>query len=1148
MSTPKVIASESVGEQADYGIVTALRDELAALRAVLGATEEVQLGDRDIRYYYRSRVRCQDGSEVVVVCACANDMGQKPALNLTRDLIAAWRPRHLLLIGIAGGFPGRGASHGDVIAPLQVHYYEPGKLVPAGAAPRGNEVPRVPRWRIYRASAKLHAAVEALALEEGRPWAGRIQVARPDGAAGVVPKILRADLASGEEVWASLESAIAQEVLSHSDKILGVENEAAGFLSAVEESAHPPDALVVKSFSDLVEGKDDRWRTFAATASATFAVTLIEKVGSRYGGTSVALSAQGKKRLEAAWKALDGLDYEGAAHLAEEAADLALRAGDRALEGRARRQAVRSWGDHLAAGRVSKQVTATTLSRIREHLGVLERRFEITPGHLAVEKARLKLFEEDVDAALALAHEALGVAEDGTTDWADALIFATQAYWHQGRAAEALTALGPRMERARSEGDLETRLVMAGTLFRTSWKAQRATADDVRSFCTFVRELVDQHDLERDRALLALQEVNSELGNSDASTERLSVCELAHDLAAELEDAGRAASIALEVAELAAATAVGKKALHYLGKAASWVERSRTAQASVDDDDAASMRAVYLFSRGRILFRLAGHSASAPKPVLELLRDALASLEEAETFGIENRALLRGDVELYLADVRWWRGRTAFELNRFDEAALLLRNVRSDAAMAHPRFSVEVGLPAWLLEAEAYYLGGHFDEALDSVDALVKAAPPEEATRKRAEAFKGYLSKRVKPLREWLESADAGDLRKKAKATCVREVVAQQLDPLIQWWDEWRGHQPAPPYSEILDFWARGGFVRAAAAIRAKPMAAIAVDTRSLDDIRLWARVFCPLFETVVMKWKGDLGCGMVLTPMDMEYGGPGAFGGHGYNVTSSLGKSPKGRPWPVAMSWANPLPRELAAFLATEALPLFKAGRLLVVPAPLVGCTQTAVGWTDHLLVDGLLGGAVNVIGAGEEEPRQAGRQRVLDLSKVAVPYIEDVPLSDLASVLAEMEDWLSPLRSLLFRSILSQDLRHENWQAISAMESDIRDACRGLREHLTSIAKGQQWRVADEGGAFAAALPGPSQAGREPVTDLLRAISPNWEVGPWIPYWRLESAGGRLDWTCPLDNPSEPTDRPDQPEIVQSWLWPGTGGWGMILARRVP
>jgi hypothetical protein len=169
-----------------------------------------------------------------------------------------------------------------------------------------------------------------------------------------------------------------------------------------------------------------------------------------------------------------------------------------------------------------------------------------------------------------------------------------------------------------------------------------------------------------------------------------------------------------------------------------------------------------------------------------------------------------------------------------------------------------------------------------------------------------------------------------------------------------------------------------------------------MDEIGLWAKVFCPLFDTVVVKWKGEIGQGMVIAPMDIHYGGPGCFGGHGYSVTAgSRTTSPEGNEWTVAVVWANPLPQEVASFLATEALPLFQRGRLLVVGAPLVGCTQTAVGWTDHLLVDGLLGGVVNVVGAGESAAvRGAGSQRVLDLSVVSLPYIDGVPLSDLARV----------------------------------------------------------------------------------------------------------------------------------------------------------
>ena len=57
---------------------------------------------------------------------------------------------------------------------------------------------------------------------------------------------------------------------------------------------------------------------------------------------------------------------------------------------------------------------------------------------------------------------------------------------------------------------------------------------------------------------------------------------------------------------------------------------------------------------------------------------------------------------------------------------------------------------------------------------------------------------------------------------------------------------------------------------------------------------FCPLFDTVVVKWKGELGAGLVMTPLHVQYGGEGAFGGHGYNVTSTMLRE---KPYVVAVS-----------------------------------------------------------------------------------------------------------------------------------------------------------------------------------------------------------------------------------------------------------
>src|SRR5262249_10940697 len=155
----------------------------------------------------------------------------------------------------------------------------------------------------------------------------------------------------------------------------------------------------------------------------------------------------------------------------------------------------------------------------------------------------------------------------------------------------------------------------------------------------------------------------------------------------------------------------------------------------------------------------------------------------------------------------------------------------------------------------------------------------------------------------------------------------------------------------------------------------------------------------------------------------------------------------------------------------------------------------------------------------------------------------ADLARVLEETEEWVIPLRKVLLTSIQSEDLRWERWEKITAVEGDIRDACRILRERLGSLAsrhgKGD-WTVKDASGAFTAAeASGSAPRGHDPITDFLRSITVNHrEIAPWVPFWRLEGCGGALNWTCPLNNRSKQQDavpaggqRDDQ---LHSWLYP--------------
>ncbi|MEV0411226.1 hypothetical protein AB0I68_10585 [Streptomyces sp. NPDC050448] len=209
-------------------------------------------------------------------------------------------------------------------------------------------------------------------------------------------------------------------------------------------------------------------------------------------------------------------------------------------------------------------------------------------------------------------------------------------------------------------------------------------------------------------------------------------------------------------------------------------------------------------------------------------------------------------------------------------------------------------------------------------------------------------------------------------------------------------------------------------------------------------------------------------------------------------------------------------------------------------------MAWTDDLLVNNFLSGIVAVarkdLPSGEQ---QRASQRVLDLDTITVPFIDGIGLADLAAVLDETAEWVRPLQRSLKKSLLSDDLKWENVAKIEAMEDELEDASRYLREHLEEISheKGP-WRVTSAPGTVSA-VPRPTiSPGHEPMTDLLRALAPMpQDVAPWIPYWRLESLGGYLDWTRPIDNPSRPD--PNEPEVQpdrHTWLYPGTPGVGWM------
>ena len=745
-------------------------------------------------------------------------------------------------------------------------------------------------------------------------------------------------------------------------------------------------------------------------------------------------SAEAKEKLDQAQGEIDRNNFEAAANLIRESANLARKVGDGEVERRAVLGLVRTLGNLAMSPDVEEAERSEFLAEIHTQINRLAELGE-KPVVIALEKALVARLESKPDEALSAAEEAIRLSEDDLTILADALIAKLQVLWQIDRPNDGL-ALSAEVERVRSQAEDDPSLCLEATWLRTLCKAGAIDEADVKRFMDKVRSVSSREAVSRDRLAMIVNEVEHELGRANHTEDRLQLCELAYEIMEPLRDPRKLVLVLMEAAELAAVLGDAERARLHLGRGDSWAVQTSPSTKDQDEDSENSFEAMRLFARARTLTRL-GDRADSP---YELYQEAYKALSEAKDFGSQHRASVRGEIDLYMADVHWWLGRTAVNMGRLEEGAKVLRAVRSDTAMANPRFASEIGVKAWGLEAEALALSGNVSEATKTVEALLADSRLPEAVKNRAGGFRKFLANVVQPTIDWFKSPDALKIQRAATANGLRSAVSAQFTPLITWWKEWeREPDRNAPHSEFLDFWGRGGFSRVAAAIRARPHAAIGVDAQTIEDIRKWARILCPLFDTVVVKWKGELGSGMVIIPFHMAYGdGPDDFGGHGYSVTA--GSVLRDRPdWCPALSWANPIPQDVTSFLAGEALPLMKAGRLVVLPAPLVGCTQSAIGWTDNLLVDSFLGGVVNVARREEHGPT-TGRQKILDITRIQIPFIDNVPLVDLANVLDETEPWVGSLRSLLLKTMSNEDLNYERWERTTNFESTSSLLQRGL------------------------------------------------------------------------------------------------------------
>ena len=258
------VPGQTKSDRVDFLLVTALPEERDAVLRRLPGFSRVAPRKDDVHVYFRADLPVESGAGSYRVAVLPLlGMGRVNAATATAEAIKRWKPRHVVLVGVAGGVAARSVALGDLLVSEQVVDYELQKITEKGV-----EV----RWSVHKASRRLYAASLNL-LGDG--WAKRIEAKRPTEGA---PRLHVGPIASGDKVVAV--GSVLAEYRSVWPTLVGVEMEAAGVASACFAAAKQPEFFMVRGVSDLADenknaAETDGFRAYACDVAATYAVELL---------------------------------------------------------------------------------------------------------------------------------------------------------------------------------------------------------------------------------------------------------------------------------------------------------------------------------------------------------------------------------------------------------------------------------------------------------------------------------------------------------------------------------------------------------------------------------------------------------------------------------------------------------------------------------------------------------------------------------------------------------------------------------------------------------------------------------------------------------------------------------------------------------
>lgn len=259
------VQTDSIEYNYDIAIICALPNpELAEVRKLpFDWHEHNESGDSTLYYLgeYNSKR---------IVCASSYEMGMSAAAILGTKVIMKFRPRYLIMTGIAGGVDKSKHHFGDVIVADPCFDYGSGKRVSNDGKSEFK-----PDYRQMRLNDSVNATLQKIAAQRDILSAIKngCDYPKPDSEL----QVSVAPFGSGAAVVTDLN--VIGEVTNHNRKFAAFDMEAYGVMLAGYISDEPkPIAIVMKAISDFGDGKDDRYQKYASYTSAKLCEVLIKEL------------------------------------------------------------------------------------------------------------------------------------------------------------------------------------------------------------------------------------------------------------------------------------------------------------------------------------------------------------------------------------------------------------------------------------------------------------------------------------------------------------------------------------------------------------------------------------------------------------------------------------------------------------------------------------------------------------------------------------------------------------------------------------------------------------------------------------------------------------------------------------------------------